>query len=252
MSAKAETLPPRRKRRAHYYGWLLANIVAACLAILSWLLTLHVFGHPEIPQFYRLISKLGRAEPPVGFTLQQAPPGEAADPEKLYRRYAELPDDKTATLNGALLRNYLTGLKQPELIQYVEADLEVVETRDLTGDDLFPEGFAVRGRAMVQPDEFAKPVPYPVVVDYLFPTANSAARNWFVPGDQLKVSKIPNCAMLLHVGRAIDDDTPLVVLTVVPIVMTQYQVGEDRQFSLKTPETLNPGARLPVFSTKAE
>ncbi len=250
MSPKAEAAP--RRRRGHYYWWLLANTVAACLAVLSWLLTLHVFGHPEIPQFYDLISKLGRAEPPVGFTLQEAPPGEAADPQKLYTRYAELPEDKTATLNRALMRNYLTGLKQPDLIQYVEGTLEVVETRDLGPDDLFSEGFAVRGRAMVRPDEFTQPVPYPVVIDYLFPTANTAARKWFVPGDQLKISKIPNCAMLLHVGRAIDGDTPLVVLSVVPLVMTEYQVGEDRRFSLKTPETLDPGARLPAFGTGGE
>ncbi|MBB5353381.1 hypothetical protein HNR46_003638 [Haloferula luteola] len=248
MSSKTEAAP-RRRRRSHYYWWLLANIVAACLAVLSWLLTLHIFGHPEIPEFYRLIQKLGRAEPPVDFKVEDAPPGESADPRKLYVRYAELPDDRTATLNQALMRNYLTGLKQLELIQYVEGSFEVVETRPLGEDDLFTEGFAVRGRAMVKPDEFTKPVPYPVVIDYLFPTHRVVAEKWFAPGDRLKVSKIPDCAMLLHVGRAIDDDTPLVVLTVVPIVMNEYQVGEGRRFTLNSPEALHPGAPLPVFNT---
>ena len=246
MNRKAPQQP--RRRRAHFYWWTLANTLAACLAVLSWVLTLHVFGHPEIPEFYRLIHKLGCAEPPVGFSLQEAPPGEGANPEKLYIRYAELPDDKTERLNSALMRNYLTGLKQTDLIQYVEANLEVVETRDLAAGDLFPKGFAVRGRAMVKPDEFSEPAPYPVVIDYLFPTVNTAARNWFSPGDQLKVSKIPNCAMLLNVGRTIDDDSPMVVLTVVPIVMSEYKVGENRRFSVETPESVNPGATLPAFS----
>src|SRR5690606_10096157 len=65
---------PARWRKPHFYWWTLANVVAACLAILSWVLCLHVFGHPEIPRNYEWLKMLGRADPAVGFSLQEAPP----------------------------------------------------------------------------------------------------------------------------------------------------------------------------------
>lgn len=239
--------PVRRRRRGHYYWWTLANVLAACVAILSWVLCLHVFGHPEIPRNYDLLKKLGRTESAVGFSLQEAPPGEAADPRALYRRYAELGDEATARLNRALMRNYLTGLEERGLIQYVEGDFEITHVRELDDGDLFPAGFAVRARAMVRPDEFSEPAPWPVTIDYLFPTRNTVASGWFNPGDRLEVSKIPNCAMLMRVGHSEFDDTPLVRLTVVPIAMGEYRIGKDRSFTIVAPELLNPGARFPIF-----
>lgn len=241
-----KAVKPRRRKR-HYYAWLLANTVAACVAVLSWLLTLHVVNHPEIPKYYALISKLGLAKEPVGFTLQQAPPGDAADPTKLYRRYAALDAPTTHRLNRALIRNYITGLGEGELIQYIEGSLKVLHVRKLRDDDLFTEGFAVRARAMIRPDEFSEPAPYPVLIDYLFPTPDTGARNWFKEGDLLEVKKIPNCAMVLHVDRDQDGDTPTVILTVVPIVMGEYQVGENLRFHLRKPEALNPSAPFPIF-----
>lgn len=240
------TAAPRR-RRGHFYWWTLANVLAACAAILSWVLCLHIFGHPEIPQNYQLLRELGRTEPAVAFTLQEAPPGEAADPRALYRRYAELDDAATARLNRALMRNYLTGLEEHGLIQYVEGNFRITHVRKLDDEDLFAPGFAVRGRAMIRPDEFSEAAPWPVVIDYLFPTRNSVAANWFNPGDHLEVAKVPNCAMLMHVARDRGDDTPVVRITVVPIAMGNYRVGEDRSFTLVAPEQLNPAARFPVF-----
>ena len=246
-----ETPKPRR-RRAHFYLWTLANVLAACLAVLSWVLTLHIFGHPEIPRYHRIIERLGLTQPPPAFQLQDAPPGEAADPRALYRRYAALDATASHRLNRSLLRNYLTGLGQPNLIQYVEGNLKVIRTRPLQKGDLFSEGFVVRARAMVQPDEFSEPVPWPVIIDYHFPTREASARNWFNPGDLLEVSKVPNCAMVLHVAREVEGDTPRIVITVVPIVMNEYLVGENRRFNLGAPETTDPSAVLPAFDPEPQ
>jgi hypothetical protein len=235
------------KRKPHFYWWLLANTVAACLAILSWVLCLHVFGHPEIPRNYELLEKIGRTDPPVGFSLQEAPPGEAADPRALYRRYAELDPESLISLNSALMRNYLKSLDEPGLIQYIEGNFVVTDVRELTSDDLFAPGFAVRGQAMIQPDEFSEAAPWPVTIDYLFPTQDGQAQEWFRPGDQLAVSKVPNCAMVLRVARDDRGDTPIVQLTVVPIAMGEYQVGAENKFTVSTPESLNPAATFPVF-----
>lgn len=244
--------PAPWKRKPHFYWWMLANTVAACLAILSWVLCLHIFGHPEIPRNYEILEKLGRTDPPVGFSLQQAPPGDSADPRALYRRYAELDPHSLVSLNSALLRNYLKSLDEPGLIQYVEGNFIVTEVRALTAEDLFHPGFAVRGQAMIQPDEFSEAAPWPVTVDYLFPTQSQAAQEWFRPGDQLAVSKVPNCAMVLRVARDDRGDTPIVQMTVVPIAMGEYQVGKEHEFTVSTPEKLNPAATFPVFATIEE
>lgn len=240
------------RRKAHFYWWTLANTVAACVAVLSWVLTLHVFGHPEIPRYHRIIERLGLAKPPPGFQLQDAPAGESADPRALYRRYAALDGAALQRLNRALLRNYLTGLGEANLIQYIEGDLEIIRTRELKPGDLFPKGFAVRARAMVQPDEFSEPAPWPVIIDYLFPTPEESARSWFRAGDRLKVSKVPNCAMVLNVAREIEGDTPRVVITAVPIVMSEYLVGESQKFKLATPDRADPSAALPVFDPEPQ
>jgi hypothetical protein len=239
--------PPKKKRSPAYYWWALANVLALCLAVLSWLLSLHVFRHPEIPRNYEILRKLGRVEPPQPLESMQAPPGESADPRAFYRRYAGLSKDDLATFNAALMRNYLLNLKEPDLIQYAEGDYRVEQVRALGADDLFHPGFAVRAKAMVAPDEFTQPAPWPVVLEYLFPTRDPRAASWIAPGDLLTVSKFPNCAALLHVDRIEGEDTPVMVLTVVPVAFGDFAAGKDRKFTLEAPGSLNPAGPLPVF-----
>ena len=244
--------PPKKKRPPAYYWWTLANVLALCLAVLSWLLCLHVFKHPEIPRNYELLRKLGRTTPPEPLTELQAPPGDSADPRAFYRRYAALSEEDLTLFNAALMRNYLTNLKEPKLIQYAEGNFRVEEVRALREGDLFHPGFAIRAQAMIAPDEFSRPAPWPVVLEYLFPTDDQRALGWIAPGDMLAVSKFPNCAMLLHVARIEGGDTPEMCLTVVPIAFGNFKVGKDRTFALQAPAALNPAAPLPVFQVSEE
>lgn len=244
--------PPVKKRSPAYYWWTLANVLALCLAVLSWLLCLHIFKHPEIPRNYALLKKLGRVEAPNPLPQMKAPPGESADPRAFYRRYAGLSAEELKKFNAALMRNYLTNLKEPNLIQYTDGDYRVEAIRTLGPDDLFHPGFAVRSRAMVAPDEFSRPAPWPVVLEYLFPTTSEAAAGWIKPGDLLSVSKFPNCAMLLHVARLDGEDTPVVCLTVVPIAFGTFNAGKNRKFDLSAPTELNPSGPLPVFPTGSQ
>lgn len=244
--------PPPKKRAPAYYWWTLANVLALCLAVVSWLMCLHVFKHPEIPRNYEILRKFGRTEPPKPLTEMQAPPGEAADPRAFYRRYAGLGGDELQRLNAALMRNYLLNLKEPKLIQYAEGNYKVQQVRRLGPGDLFHPGFAVRAQAMIAPDEFSEPAPWPVLIEYLFPTDNDLAASWIAPGDLLAVSKFPNCAMLLHVARIEGGDTPVVCLTVVPVAFGNFKAGKNRSFTLQAPAALNPGGPLPVFPVETE
>jgi hypothetical protein len=244
--------PPKKKRPAAFYWWTLANVLAFCLAVLSWLLCLHLFKHPEIPRNYAILKKLGRTTPPAPLTQLQAPPGDSADPRAFYARYAGLSPEDLALLNAALMRNYLSNLREQNLIQYAEGNYKVDQVRPLDANDLFYPGFAVRAQAMVKPGEFTAAAPWPVVIEYLFPTDDAAAAGWIAAGDMLQVSKFPNCAALVHVAKLEGEDTPVVCLTVAPIAFGDFKVGEGRKFTLRAPAELNPGGPLPVFPVNPE
>lgn len=235
-------------RRPPYFWWLLANGLALCFAVLSWVGCLYVFRNPEIPRNYEFLGKIGRLPELKRFTVLDVPNGNTIDPKQAYKQYINLPAEDLAALNSRLIRNYITNFDQPLLLTYIEGDYEVVESRPLDGSDFIPSGIAVRARAMVKPDEFTAPAPYPVVIEYLFPTDNGSMAGKFRPGDLLAVRKSPNCAAVLHVARITDGDETKVCLTVVPIAYGPYRMGEGPGLTIEPPGKVNPGVGLPVFA----
>ena len=213
------------------------------------MLFLHVFNHPEIPKNYRLLQFFGRAEPPASFKLESVPEGEQGDPVSLYRRYAALEKDTVSDLNRALIRNYLTHLSEPDLIQYIEGDFKVTDVRQLVEGDLFYPGLAVKGVAMVRPDEFSEPAPWPLSIEYLIPTESKPESPVANVDQLLKLMKVPNCPILIHVDQVPESDPPHVVLTFVPIVPGEYESVDGTSVTISTPtvESLRPGAELPAF-----
>jgi len=236
--------PPRRPP---YFWWLLANALALCFAIISWALCLHIFGHPEIPRNYEFLEKIGRAPVLKNYTVLDVPNATAFDPRELYRRFFALDEPDRDRLNAVLLRNYLTNFERPLMLTYIQGDYRVEQVRVLDENDFIEHGFAVRARAMVKPDDFTEAAPYPVVIEYLFPTLRVEMADAFHAGDMLEVRKSPNCAAILHISRVIDDDEPVVLLTVVPIAYGPYRMDEDNTLDIKVPQRLNPGAPFPLF-----
>jgi len=230
-----------------YFWWGLANAIALCLAIVSWVVCLHVFRHPENPRNYEILRKLHRLPEIKHRELLSAPAAEALGPKDLYRKFFGLDERRTKKLNDALLRNYLTNFDRPLLLNYVEGSYRVEAVRPLEEKDFLQPGFVVRARAMVKPDEYTPPAPYPVVIEYVFPTAHQAAFSWFKPGDLLTVSKTPNCAAVLHVAKIVGGEEPMLCVTAVPIVYGAYQVGGNRSFEIGVPEKLQPGDKFPLF-----
>jgi hypothetical protein len=239
-----EEPPPRRPP---YFWWVLANVLALCFAVVSWTACLHVFGNPEIPRNYRILHAIGRLPELKRHTVLDVPDGNLLDPKGLYSRFYRLTGDQLARFNTLLLRNYLTNHDRPLALTYVEGDYQVEKIRELGPRDFISQGFAIRARALVKPDDFTRPAPYPVVIDYIFPTADTAAARAFRPEDILAVRKSPNCAAILHVQRIAVDDEAVVCLTVVPIAYGPYRVGETAVFGIEPPAKVNPGARFPLF-----
>lgn len=251
--AKAEDQSSKpRWRKPHFYGWVLANVLAGCAALLGWVLCLYVFGNPEMPRNYRILERFDRAGPPGGFALQEAPEGEADDPKGLYRRYAGLNEKATSMLNRGLLRNYVSQLRGHALIQYVEGDFKVTNVRALTEQDVLQPGIAIQAQAMVKPDEFTEAAPWPVTIEYLVPTDDSSAINYFKIDDRIQLAKVPNCPALLRLTHDVIDETPHIILTVVPIAMGDYIDKDKAIFRVSPPKSLNPAADFPVFSMDEE
>lgn len=242
---KANDIPP--PKRPAYFWWILANLLALCFAVTSWVICLHVFGNPEIPRNYALLRKIGRIPEIRRFTNLDAPNGGLLDPRGLYAKFQGLTDAQRGTLNSQLLRNYLTNFKQSLALTYIEGSYRIERIRVLRKEDFIPRGIVVSARAMVKPDDYRKPAPYPVVVNYVFPTVDVDAGKGFQPGDILEVSKSPNCAAILHVDKVTMDEEPVVCLTVVPVAYGPYKVGNGSEFSIEPPGEVNPGAKFPLF-----
>jgi hypothetical protein len=234
-------------RRPPYFWWLLANLLALCFAVVSWMVCLHVFRNPEIPRNYEILRKLGRLPEIKRHTVLDVPNGNLLGPKALYARFFGLTDDQLLALNPQLVRNYLTNFERPLALTYIEGDYQVEAVRQLGASDFLPAGFAVRARALVKPDDFTKPSPYPVVIEYLFPTTEAAAAGKFRVGDILSIQKSPNCAAILHAAKILEGDEQLACLTVIPIAYGPYRVGDGITFEIEPPVEVRPGAEFPVF-----
>lgn len=232
--------------RPAYFWWLLANALALCFAIVSWFVCLNVFGYPESPQNYEILGKLGRLPKLKRYTVLDVPGGNSLMPRELYKFFSREPE-QLKQMNSLLMRNYLTNFDRPLLLTYVEGDYQVVEVRKLTKNDFFSPGIVLRAQALVKPDDFTKPLPYPVFVEYLFPTEKVESVNFFKPSDILSVKKSPNCAAVVHVAKIVHDDEPALLLTVIPIAYGSYQIGDVASFEIEPPAKLRPGAGFPVF-----
>lgn len=234
-------------RRPAYFWWLLANALALCFAVISWTVCLHVFGNPEIPRNYEILRKIGRLPELKRYTVLDVPNGNLLDPKGLYSRFFGLTGDQLARLNSQLMRNYLTNFERPLSLTYIEGEYQVEKVRKLGAFDFLPSGFAIRARALVKPDDFTKPAPYPVIIEYIYPTTETAAAGEFRAGDILAVKKSPNCAAIVHVEKIMEGDDPRICLTVIPIAYGPYRVGDDITFGIEPPLEVRPAAGFPVF-----
>lgn len=244
MPRHLEEPPPSRPA---YFWWLLANALALCFAVISWAVCLHVFGNPEIPRNYDILGKLGRLPELKRYTVLDVPGGNALAPKELYKKYFGITPEQLLRVNALLMRNYLTNFDRPLLLTYIEGDYQITDARELRANDFFNPGAVIRAQALVKPDDFTKPMPYPVFIEYLFPTDHPSAAGFFKPGDVLGVKKSPNCAAVVHVDMVINDDEPALLLTAIPIAYGSYQIGEKASFTIEPPVQLRPSAGFPVF-----
>ena len=244
MPRNVEAPPPSRPA---YFWWLLANALALCFAVVSWAVCLNVFGFPEVPRNYEILRRLNRLPELKRYIETEVPNGNALNPKELYQKFFGAKDEDLPRVNSLLMRNYLTNFERPLLLNYIEGRYQVDEVRPLNGKDFFSPGVVIRAQALTKPDEYTAEAPYPVVIEYLFPTEDRSVVGKFKVGDILEVKKSPNCAAIVYVGRATRDDEQVLLLTVIPIAYGPYRIGKGVSFDIEPPKELRPGAGFPVF-----
>jgi len=236
-------------QRPPYFWWMLGFILASCFAILSWSLCIAIFNAPENPQNYEILRKLGRLPEHKAYTSQTAPRHPAASAPILRKSYLKFSDDELAAVNHDLLHSYLTGFQEPTFCAYLEGSYQVINSRKLTKDDIITQGFAVQLRAFLQPDEYNKIAPYPVIAEIIFPTPYADFYQAYQKGDMLKLNITPYFASLLNIGKIEqkDDDT-IVRLTAVSLA-SKIKSPHKGPFDLAPPKELNLQGRFPLFQS---
>lgn len=243
MERMANSRPP-------WFWWFLALILASCFSILCWSLCISIFNNPEIPRNYEILRKLGRLPEHRAYTSQTAPKHPELSAPALRKSYLVFSDEEVGTINRSLLHSYLTNFRENTFCAYLEGDYKVVSSRKLTKDDIISEGFAVKFRASIQPDEFSDPAPYPVIAEIIFPTPYVDSYKGFHKGDIVELGITPQFASLIHVGRLTqkNDDT-IVVITAVSLA-SKLRPPHEGPFDLVPPEEVNLGAAFPLFGNE--
>jgi len=234
-------------RRPPYFWWSLGFILASCFALLSWSLCIAIFNNPANPRNYEILRKLGRLPEHKVYTSQTAPSHPAEPAPVLRKSYLEFTEKELDVVNQSLLHSYLTNFRSKTFCAYLTGSYRVTASRKLTKDDIISPGIAIQLRSYLQPDEYNKIAPYPVIAEIIFPTPYPDSYQGFAVGDSIEIDVTPHFASLLHVGiiEQKDDDT-IVRLTAVSLAQ-KIKPPHSGPFDLAPPSELNLNVKLPLF-----
>src|SRR5881396_138825 len=101
----------RPPKRINYFAWTVAILLLIGLALTAWLGSFYIFGQPERPDSYRILTKLHKIEAPKRFQLTAAPAGEFLGAKQLSDRYMALGPAELMNMSAELTRNYVRNFQ---------------------------------------------------------------------------------------------------------------------------------------------
>lgn len=203
--------------------WVAVIAVLVGLNFASWSFCMWVFGQPEHPMNYALLTRLEKLEPIAGFTPVTAPRGQFHSVKDLYAQAYPFDAAELRAYNGILKRHYLKNYLERSDVSFVSGDFEVLSVRPLSAEDAFPSGFVVEARSTTFPD---------ATLELVLPSPKPPQRLPLAPGQPLKVEESSTCAALVHVHRRADDT---MVLTAVPLVAREFEFGGGASLAVEPP-----------------
>lgn len=240
-------LTASRPRRPAYFWWFVANCLALCFAVMSWVFCLQVFGNPEVPRNYRILQAIGRAPEFKLYPAAKVPNGDAWLPKEVYSRCIPMSQRSLTDLNHALLRNYLMRCANSKMLKLLEGRFRIEAVRKLGAGDFLSHGLGIRMVALEQPDEFTPPAAFPVMVDLLVPT--EADPTAIKVGTTLQVARKPHAIAVVHVDIQSIHDDPTVCVTSVPIAAGKLPIGGSGSSPIAVAPhgLISPGPIQPLF-----
>jgi len=238
LSLHGDDRPPGKD---NLFAWTIIILLLAGFAVACWIFSFYVFGHPETPFSYSILTKLKKLDPPKRFEITAAPRGDFLDPEELWDRYNKMTNRELARASEGLLRNYLRNYKlSNEHVPYVVGSFMILDSNELTDANLFTSGVAVVAQAKKLPQ---------VLLEQAFTTDKKnvpAMHRMLLSGVDFDIRKIDELSALINVKRLADGR---LLFTTVPILYGGYAPTDTPgTFSLEPPVKLNVAAGLPIAS----
>lgn len=233
--------PPRKD--GGLFLWTVAILLLMGFAIACWIFSFYIFGHPEKPLSYSILTKLKKLEDPKRFEITAAPQGEFLNASQLWNRYNKMSDRELERASEALLRNYLRNYKLTrDKVPYVVGSFNILDSNELTKNDLFPSGVVALAASTTTPQ---------VVLEHVF-TADARVipvlHRMLITGLNLRLDKNIDLSAVVNVKRLSDGRLQV---TAVPILYGNYAASTGSgTFSLEPPTDLNMAAGLPVIKTQ--
>ena len=241
-----EDAPKNRSRQdGGLFGWTVLILLLIGVAIFCWIGSYYIFGHPNKPLSYEILSKLKKIEPPKRFELTAAPRGEFLRAPQIMERYSAMRPRQLERTNENLLRNYLRNFKPCDgLVPYVLGTFNILDSFELTGDDFFPSGVVALAQSKENPNLLLEQV---FCADKrMVPTLHRT----LLTGLDIDLKRENELAAIINVERLGDGR---IKLTTVSILYPSYEAASaDGTFTLDPPEKLNVRAGLPVVDTQRQ
>jgi hypothetical protein len=220
--------------------WAVAILLLIGFAIACWIFSFYVFGHPEKPFSYSILTKLKKLDAPKRFELTQAPRGEFLSAQQLWDRYNVMSKRELERASEVLLRNYLRNYKlTQDPVPYVVGTYNILDSYELTDNNLFPSGVVALVQSTTAPQ---------VLLEQVF-TADKKVipilHRMLLTGLDFKLDRNNEISAIINVKR-LDDGRLL--FTSVPLLYASYTSSTGSgEFSLEPPSRLNMEAGLPVI-----
>ncbi|MEQ1841323.1 MAG: hypothetical protein ABL994_13015 [Verrucomicrobiales bacterium] len=206
--------------------WIAVIAVLIGLNFASWSFCMWVFGQPEHPMNYRLLTRLEKLDPIHGFTPVSAPRGKFLQAKDLYAQVYPFSNTELRAYNGILKRYYLKNYLELENVTFLAGEFTVLSVQKMGADDVFQSGLVIRGRSTSFPD---------AILDFALPATEVPESFRLAVGEIIKVEESSTCAAVLNIERLEDSS---MIFTVVPLVDRIYEFGEGAKIEVKTMERI--------------
>jgi len=221
-------------------AWLVLFVFLIAIALVSWIGSFYIFGHPEEAFSYRVLKALKKIEEPKRFEPTNAPTGEFLTPQNVLDRYSNLQPRQLRETNKILLRNYIRNFQGAKgSVPYLIGDYTILDSYELTGADFISSGVVVLAQSKDDPR---------LLVEHLFSADKKnipALHRTLLTGLDLKLQRRLDFSAIIHVHPLRDGRLKV---TAIPITYGSYASTQGPGvFSLSPPAELNIDAGLPLL-----